>query len=136
MEIKLATVLVDDQEKALRFYTDKLGFVKKTDIPMGEHRWLTVSSQNDERGIELLLEPNAFKPAKIYQQALYDANIPCTMFHVEDLDVEYERLKEAGVEFTMEPMLMGPVKMAIFNDTCGNKIQIVEVLYNEMMKGE
>lgn len=134
MEIKLSSVLVDDQEKALKFYTEVLGFIKKQEIPLGDHKWLTVASKDDDRGIELLLEPNSFEPAKVYQKALFDANIPCTMFHVADMETEYQRLLDAGVEFFMEPTEMGPAIMAVINDTCGNKIQLVEINYNELMK--
>lgn len=126
MKVKLTSVLVDDQEKALDFYTEKLGFVKKRDIPMGEHRWLTVVSEEERDGPEVVLEPMGFKPAKTYQQALYKAGIPLTAFHVEDIEKEYERLKELGVEFSMEPTQMGPTKLAVFDDTCGNNIQIFQ----------
>lgn len=128
MKITLTSVMVDDQEKALEFYTEVLGFVKKRDIPMGEHRWLTVVSKAEQDGPELLLEPMGFEPAKTYQKALFEAGIPLTAFHVDDIDKEYERLKKLGVEFNMEPTQTGPSKQAVFNDTCGNNIQLYEVL--------
>lgn len=128
MKIKLTSVLVDDQEKALQFYTDVLGFVKKTDIPVGEHRWLTVVSKEEQDGPEVVLEPMGFEPARVYQKALFKAGIPLTAFHVDDIEKEYERLKSLGVEFSMEPTQMGPSKLAVFNDTCGNNIQLFEVV--------
>lgn len=128
IKIHVTSVPVDNQDKALKFYTGKLGFVKKTEIPMGEHRWLTVVSPNEQNGVELLLEPMAFDPARIYQKALKDAGIPYTSFMVTDLNKEYERLKADGVKFTMEPKEMGPVKIAVLDDTCGNNIQLVQML--------
>lgn len=128
MKIKLTSVMVDDQEKALKFYTEVLGFVKKTDIPMGEHRWLTVVSEEEQDGPELVLEPMGFEPAKVYQKALFEAGIPLTAFQVDDVEAEYERLKKRGVEFSMEPTQMGPSKLAVFNDTCGNNIQLFEIV--------
>lgn len=128
MKIKLTSVMVDDQEKALKFYTEVLGFVKKRDIPMDEHRWLTVVSKVEQNGPELVLEPMGFEPAKTYQKALYEAGIPLTAFHVDDIEKEYERLQEMGVEFSMEPTQMGPSKLAVFDDTCGNNIQLFEVV--------
>ena len=119
--------MVNDQEKALTFYTNVLGFVKKTEIPMGEHKWLTVVSNEEKDGIELLLEPTAFPPAKTYQKALFDAGIPATMFNVDDVQQEYERLEKLGVVFSMQPTTMGPATLAVFDDTCGNNIQIVQV---------
>lgn len=127
MKIKLVSVMVDEQEKALRFYTETLGFVKKTDIPMGEHRWLTVVSREEQDGPELVLEPMGFEPARVYQKALYEAGIPATAFHVEDIEEEFARLRELGVRFSMEPTVMGTAKVAVFDDTCGNNIQIFEV---------
>lgn len=118
--------MVDDQEKALKFYTEKLGLVKKRDIPMGEHRWLTVVSEEEQDGPEIILEPIGFEPAKTYQKALYNAGIPLTAFYVEDIEKEYKRLKELGIEFSMEPTQMGPTKLAVFDDTCGNNIQIFQ----------
>ena len=128
MKIKITSVLVDDQEQALAFYTEVLGFIKKTEIPMGENTWLTVVSKDDQAGVELLLEPIAFEPAEVYQQALYEAGIPWTSFEVNNLDYEYERLRELNVDFSMRPTTMGSAKIAILDDTCGNKIQLVEVL--------
>jgi catechol 2,3-dioxygenase-like lactoylglutathione lyase family enzyme len=128
IKIHVTSVPVDDQDKALAFYTDKLGFLKKTEIPMGEHKWLTVVGPNEQNGVELLLEPMAFEPAIVYQKALKDAGIPYTSFAVTDLDAEYERLIASGVEFSMEPKEMGPVKIAVLDDTCGNNIQLVQML--------
>ena len=119
--------MVDDQDKALKFYTGILGFVKKTEIPLGEHRWLTVVSKEEPDGVELLLEPMGFAPSKIYQKALYEAGIPLTAFHVDDIQKEFERLEKLGVKFSMKPTNMGPATLAVFDDTCGNNIQIVQV---------
>jgi predicted enzyme related to lactoylglutathione lyase len=127
MKIKLSSILVDDQDKALKFYTEVLGFVKKTEIPMGEHRWLTVVSKEEQDGVELVLEPMGFAPAKVYQKALFDAGIPLTAFHVDDIQKEYERLEKLGVAFSMKPTKMGPVTLAVLDDTCGNNIQLVQV---------
>jgi catechol 2,3-dioxygenase-like lactoylglutathione lyase family enzyme len=129
MKIKLTSVLVDDQDKALRFYTEVLGFVKKQDIPLGEDRWLTVVSPDEPSGVELLLEPNSNPavPARAYQKALFDAQIPATAFNVEDIQHEYERMKKLGVVFTQAPAAMGPVTQAVLDDTCGNLIQIFQV---------
>ncbi len=120
--------MVDNQDKALRFYTDTLGFVKKTDIPLGEHKWLTVVSGEELDGVELLLEPMGFEPAKVFQKALFDAGIPFTSFNVDDVEKEYERLHKLGVVFSMSPTQMGPAKIAVFDDTCGNNIQIAQLL--------
>lgn len=128
MKIKLTSVMVNDQEKALKFYTEVLGFVKKRDIPMDEHRWLTVVSNEKQNGPELVLEPMGFEPAETYQKALYKAGIPLTAFHVDDIEKEYEKLQQMGVEFSMEPKQMGPSKLAVFDDTCGNHIQLVEIV--------
>ena len=127
MKIKVTSLMVDDQEKALKFYTEKLGFVKKTDIPLGEHKWLTVVSAEEPDGIELLLEPMGFAPAKVFQKALKDAGIPLTMFNVSDIQHEYERLEKSGVKFSMKPTQMGPATIAVLDDTCGNNIQLVQV---------
>lgn len=127
MQIKLTSVMVDDQDKALKFYTDVLGFIKKTEIPMGEHKWLTVVSKEDQDGVELVLEPMGFAPAKVFQKALKDAGIPLTAFHVDDIQKEYERLQKLGVKFSMPPTKMGPVTLAVLDDTCGNNIQLVQV---------
>ena len=127
MKIKLTSIMVDDQDKALKFYTEVLGFVKKTEIPMGEHKWLTVVSKEEQDGVELVLEPMGFPPAKVFQKALFEAGIPYTSFHVDDIQKEYERLVKLGVEFSTEPTKMGPVTLAVFSDTCGNNIQIAQV---------
>ena len=124
MRINLASVLVDDQAKALRFYTDVLGFVKKNDVPMGEHRWLTVVSPEQSDGVELLLEPDAHPAARPFKVALVADGIPFTSFAVDDANREYERLSGLGVTFTQPPTPMGPVTTAVFDDTCGNLIQI------------
>ncbi|RMF61544.1 MAG: VOC family protein [Calditrichaeota bacterium] len=126
MKIKLTSILVDDQEKALKFYTEVLGFVKKTEIPAGEFKWLTVVSPEGPEDIELVLEPNQFPPAKTYQKALYDAGIPMTAFATDDIQKEYSRLKEKGVHFRGEPASIGGVIAVIFEDTCGNLIQIYQ----------
>lgn len=128
MKIKVTSVMVENQDKALKFYTNILGFVKKRDIPLGEARWLTVVSKEEQDGVELLLELMSFAPAKIYQKELLKAGIPFTAFNVSDLDKEYERLIDLGVSFSMEPTQIGPTKLAVFNDTCGNNIQIFQVL--------
>ncbi len=125
MKIKLTSVMVDDQDKALRFYTKTLGFVLSKDIPMGEARWLTVVSPEGPEDIELLLEPMGFLPARTYQKALFDAGIPATAFVVDDIQNDYERMKKLGVVFRSEPTKMGPVTVAVFEDTCGNLIQLV-----------
>jgi catechol 2,3-dioxygenase-like lactoylglutathione lyase family enzyme len=124
MRIKVTSVLVDDQDKALAFYTDVLGFVKKTEVPVGDHRWLTVASPEDPDGTELLLEPDAHPAAKPFKAALVDDGIPFTSFAVDDVDAEYERLRSRGVRFTQEPLRMGTVTTAVLDDTCGNLIQI------------
>ena len=124
MRINLASVLVDDQRKALRFYTEVLGFVKKTEIPLGEHRWLTVVSPEDPDGVELLLEPSDHPAVGPFKEALVADGIPFTSFAVTDVQAEYERLSGLGVRFTQPPTAMGPVTTAVFDDTCGNLIQI------------
>jgi len=124
MRINLASVLVDDQDKAERFYTEVLGFQKKTEIPMGHHRWLTVTSPDDPDGVELVLEPDEHPAAKPFKQALLADGIPYTSFAVDDVEHEYERLSALGVRFTQPPAQMGPVTTAVFDDTCGNLIQI------------
>jgi predicted enzyme related to lactoylglutathione lyase len=128
MRVKLLSVLVADQDKALKFYTEVLGFVKKTEIPMGAHRWLTVVSKQEQDGVEVVLEPMGFEPAQVYQKALFDAGIPLTAFLVDDIDAEFKRLSSLDVAFSMQPTQMGPVKIAVFNDTCGNNIQIFQML--------
>jgi len=127
MKARWISLLVDDQEKALKFYTEILGFVKKTDIPMGEYRWLTVVSKEEPGGAEVVLEPMGFAPAKVYQKALKDAGIPLTMFHVDNVQSEFERLEKLGVTFSMKPTQMGPSTLAVFDDTCGNNIQLIQV---------
>ena len=124
MRINVTSVLVDDQEKALRFYTDVLGFVRKRDIPLGEARWLTVVSPDEPDGTELLLEPDEHPAAKPFKEALVSDGIPFTSFAVEDVKAEFERLRSLGVRFTQEPAEMGPTTTAVLDDTCGNLIQI------------
>ncbi len=124
MKITLTSVLVDDQAKALAFYTQVLGFREKTDIPLGEHRWLTVVSPEALDGVELVLEPDEHPAAKPFKTALVEDGIPFTSFGVEDVQREYERLRGLGVRFTQEPTVMGPVTTAVLDDTCGNLIQI------------
>ena len=126
MRITLTSVLVDDQDKALRFYTDVLGFEKKTEVPLGEYRWLTVVSPGDRDGTELVLEPDAHPAAKVFKEALVRDGIPFTSFAVEDVAAEFARLTRLGVQFIQEPAEMGPVTTAVFDDTCGNLIQIAQ----------
>jgi catechol 2,3-dioxygenase-like lactoylglutathione lyase family enzyme len=126
MKIVVTSVLVDDQEKALLFYRDILGFQKKTDVPMGEYRWLTVVSPGDRNGVELLLEPDRHPAAGPFKEALVQDGIPFTSFGVEDIQAEYDRLRKAGVHFTQPPVEMGPITTAVFDDTCGNLIQIAQ----------
>ena len=127
MRIVVTSVLVDDQDKALRFYTDVHGFVKKTDVPVGAHRWLTVVSPDDPEGVELVLEPDEHPAAGPFKQALVEDGIPFTSFGVADVNEEYKRLVGAGVRFTQPPVEMGPVVTAVFDDTCGNLIQIAQM---------
>ena len=124
MKITVTSVLVDDQAKALAFYTDLLGFVKKEDVPLGEHRWLTVVSPESPDGPELLLEPSDHPAVRPFKDALVADGIPFTSFSVDDVRAEFERLSAAGVRFTQEPAEMGPVTTAVLDDTCGNLIQI------------
>lgn len=127
MRIHLTSVFVDDQEKALRFYTDVLGFVKKHDVPVGgEDRWLTVVSPEEPGGTELLLEPSGHPAVKPYKTALVEDGIPATSFAVDDVAAEFDRLRGLGVRFTQEPLEMGPVTTAVLDDTCGNLIQIMQ----------
>ena len=126
MKIVVTSVLVDDQEKALRFYTEVLGFEKKDDIPLGDARWLTVVSPQDREGTELLLEPDGHPAAKPFKSALAEDGIPYTSFGVDDVQAEFERMRDLGVLFTQEPLAMGPVTTAVFDDTCGNLIQIAQ----------
>ena len=129
MKIKLTSISIDDYDKALKFYTEVLGFVKKQDIPLGNGaRWITVVSPEEPNGTELLLEPNADYPAmKALKEALVKDGMPFTAFEVDDIQKEYGRLKKMGVEFSMEPTNMGMTTVAVFNDTCGNLIQIYQV---------
>jgi catechol 2,3-dioxygenase-like lactoylglutathione lyase family enzyme len=125
MRINLASVLVDDQSKALRFYTEILGFVKKVEIPLGEHHsWLTVVSPEDPDGTQLVLEPDAHPAAKPFKKALMDDGIPFTSFAVDDVHAEFDRLRDLGVTFTQEPTDLGTVTTAVLDDTCGNLIQL------------
>lgn len=126
MKIVVTSVFVEDQERALSFYSEKLGFVKKEDVPTGEFRWLTLVSPDNPDGTELLLEPNEHPAVKEYQDRLFADGIPATMFGVEDIRKEYEQLLEKGVMFTVKPTEMGDVTIAVFDDTCGNLIQIVQ----------
>lgn len=126
MQIKFTSVLVDDQEKALQFYTTRLGFTPMADIPFGSARWLTVTSPDGVPGAELVLEPMEFPPARAYQKALFDAGIPATAFITADLKTEYARLKSRGVVFRGEPQRMGPITAVLFEDTCGNLINLVQ----------
>jgi len=126
MQIKLASIMVEDQAKALAFYTDILGFTKMADISMGEFRWLTVTSPDGVEGMELVLEPMGFAPAKVFQKALFEAGIPITAFLTKDIQAEYEKLKGRGVQFRGEPKAMGPITFVMFEDTCGNLINLVQ----------
>ncbi|SDI24875.1 Catechol 2,3-dioxygenase [Alteribacillus persepolensis] len=126
MKIIVTSLFVEDQDEALAFYTETLGFVKKEDIPMGEFRWITVVSPEEQEGTELVLEPNHHPAAKEYQTKIFNDGIPATMFGVADVQQEYQRLMEKGVTFTMEPTKMGEVTIAVFDDTCGNLIQIAQ----------
>lgn len=127
MRIYVTSVFVDDQAKALDFYTGKLGFEVKNDIPLGDNRWLTVVSAEQPDGTELLLEPSDHPAVRPYKEALVADGIPAASFQVDDLDAEFGKLKAAGVPFTQEPMDAGPVRMAVFDDTCGNLIQLVQM---------
>jgi catechol 2,3-dioxygenase-like lactoylglutathione lyase family enzyme len=126
MRIQLASVFVDDQEKAARFYTEVLGFEKKEDVPVGEHRWLTVVSPEDRDGAELLLEPDAHPAVGPFRAALIEDGIPATSFGVQSVEAEHARLSGLGVRFTQPPTDLGPVLTAVFEDTCGNLIQIAQ----------
>ncbi|HTH42331.1 MAG TPA: VOC family protein [Terracidiphilus sp.] len=127
MKIKLTSVYVDDQEKALRFYTEVLGFVKKADFSQGPFRWLTVASAEDPQGTELQLALNSNPAAREYQQSLFQQNQPAAMFYTDDLQSDYNRMKTNGAEFTMPPADVTASKIAVLNDTCGNLIQLVEL---------
>jgi len=126
MQLKFVSITVQDQDAALRFYTDVLGFQKMADIPMGEYRWLTVTSPDGLAGVELVLEPLAFPPAREYQQALFAAGIPATAFITRDIAKEYAALTARGVKFRGEPKAMGPIIATTFEDTCGNLINLVQ----------
>ena len=128
MRIELTSIHVNDQDEALAFYTEVLGFVKKQDFPVGQFKWLTVVSPEAPDGVELLLEPNDNPAAQAYQQALYEQGIPHAAFAVDDIQAEYERLKGLGVVFPSEPVEAGEVAQALFDDTCGNRILIYQVL--------
>jgi len=127
MKIKLTIVFVDDQDKALKFYTEKLGFIKKLDIPAGNYRWLTVVSPDEPDGVQLVLEPNNNPAAKEYQNAIYKQNIPAAMFFVDDINKEYERLSGSDVKFIKKPTKVTGSTIAILDDTCGNLIQITQL---------
>ena len=127
MKIKLSSIFVDDQDKALKFYTEVLGFVKKTDIPVGGARWLTVVSPEGPDDIELLLEPNGNPAAKTFQKAIFQQGIPLTAFAVEDIQKEHQRMEKLGVVFSMKPTKTGEVTVVVFDDTCGNFIQLYQV---------
>ncbi|MBN8469331.1 VOC family protein [Corallococcus sp. AB004] len=128
MKISVTSVMVDDQSRALKFYTEVLGFVLKVDVPMGpKDRWLTVVAPDAPEGTQILLEPMGFAPARVFQKALFDAGIPLTSFGVDDCQAEYERMVKLGVVFRSKPTVMGPVTVAVFEDTCGNLIQIAQV---------
>jgi len=126
MRIVVSSIFVDDQDKALDFYTSKLGFVKKTEVPLGEHKWLTVVAPDNQEGTELLLEPDSHPAVGPFKQALLQDGIPFTSFAVDDVQAEYERLQAAGVVFTQPPVAMGPVTTAVLDDTCGNLIQLAQ----------
>ena len=129
MKIKLTSVYVDDQEKALHFYTDVLGFVKKADFSQGPFRWLTVASSEEPNGTELQLALNDRPAAKAYQQALFQQNQPAAMFFTDDVQADYERMTASGAQFTMPPMDVTASKIAMLNDTCGNLIQITQLMW-------
>lgn len=126
IRIVLTSILVDDQQKALKFYTEKLGFLKKTEVPLGEHSWLTVVSSADPDGVELVLEPDAHPAAGQFKKALVEDGIPITSFGVDNVHAEYTRLVAAGVRFTQPPVSMGPVITAVLDDTCGNLVQLAQ----------
>ena len=126
MKIKLTSIMVDDQDRALAFYTQELGFKKRREFPVGAYKWITVVSSEGPDDVELSLEPNANPAGKTFQRAMFDQGIPVAAFEVTDLTAEFARLKAAGVAFTSEPTRMGPVTIAIFSDTCGNLIQLYQ----------
>ena len=127
MRIKLNSIFVEDQVQALKFYIEVLGFIKKTDIPIGEFRWLTVVSPEEQNGTELVLKPNNNPSAKIFQKEIFEQGIPATSFAVDNIYEEYERLRKSGIIFTMEPTEMGDTILTVFDDTCGNLIQIYQI---------
>jgi catechol 2,3-dioxygenase-like lactoylglutathione lyase family enzyme len=127
LKIKLTSVFVDDQDKALKFYTEVLGFIKKQDFPVGQFKWLTVVSPEEPDGVELLLEPSDNPATKAFKKALIEQGIPATTFFVDDIQGEYDRMRELGVMFTLEPTEAGSVTIAVFDDTCGNLIQLTQV---------
>ncbi len=131
MKIKLSSIMVENQAAALAFYTDVLGFKKSKDIPVGEFRWLTVISPDGYPDVELALEPNANPAAKAFQEAMFKQGIPLAAFEVGDIEAEAKRLKKVGVKFTMDPKQQGPVKLAVFSDTCGNLIQMYQPPQNK-----
>lgn len=126
MNIIVTSLFVQDQDKALEFYTETLGFVKKHDVPMGKFRWIALVSPDAQEGTELILEPNEHPAAKEYQKRISAEGIPATMFGVADIHIEYNRLLENGVKFTMKPTKMGEFTIAVFDDTCGNLIQMIQ----------
>ena len=126
IRIVVTSILVDDQQKALKFYTEKLGFQKKVEVPLGEHSWLTVVSAAEPDGVELLLEPDAHPAAGQFKKALVEDGIPITSFGVDDVRAEYTRLVASGVRFTQPPVAMGPVITAVLDDTCGNLVQLAQ----------
>jgi predicted enzyme related to lactoylglutathione lyase len=126
MRIKLTSIMVDDQSKALKFYTEVFGFVKKHEIPVGEYRWITVVSPDGRDDLELSLEPNANPAGKTFQEAIFMQGIPLAAFEVDDIEKEFRRLKSLGVAFTQEPTKAGPVTIAVCADTCGNLIQLYQ----------
>ncbi|HTP69854.1 MAG TPA: VOC family protein [Dongiaceae bacterium] len=126
MKLKLMSVMVDDQDKALKFYTGVLGFEKKMEFPAGKYKWITVSSTQEPKQVQLSLEPNVNPAAKAFQEAMFSQSIPIAAFEVDDVEQEYKRLKALGVTFTREPARSGPVTLAVFSDTCGNLIQIYQ----------
>lgn len=126
MKLHVTSIFVDDQAKALKFYTEVLGFEKRTDVPAGEYRWLTVAAPEGTKDVELLLEPNAHPAAKTYQEAIFRDGIPATSFASANIHEEYETLKQRGVVFRTPPTQMGPVTIAVFEDTCGNLIQLAQ----------
>jgi catechol 2,3-dioxygenase-like lactoylglutathione lyase family enzyme len=126
MRINLSSVMVDDQDKALKFYTEILGFTQKTDLSVGEYRWLTVTSPDGPEGVELVLEPMAFPPSREYQKALFEAGIPIMAFLSDDIQREYQKLEQRGVIFRSEPQTLGAITSVLFEDTCGNLINLVQ----------